>query len=160
VELERPALLHPGQQLVNVLRDIPADLRKGRCYLPLEALASAGLTPQDLMDPRNEPRFRPLYEKYLAMAQDHLAAGWEYTNMLPARCLRLRLACAWPILIGVRTLAKLRVENVLDGTRRIKISRAELKSVVFRSTLALFWPPAWRQLFTKNSRAIMSQNRA
>jgi farnesyl-diphosphate farnesyltransferase len=139
-----------GLQLVNVLRDIPADLRKGRCYIPTETLASANLTPQDLLKPENEPRFRPLYNKYLATAHDHLTAGWEYTNTLPARCIRVRLACAWPILIGIKTLAKLRDENVLDGSRRIKISRAELKSILFRSTLSLLWPPAWKRQFYKH----------
>src|ERR1039457_4071039 len=34
-----------GLQLVNVLRDLPLDLRKGRCYLPTEKLDAAGLRP-------------------------------------------------------------------------------------------------------------------
>ncbi len=35
-----------GLQLVNILRDLPADLRKGRCYLPAEKLEPAGLMPR------------------------------------------------------------------------------------------------------------------
>src|SRR5207249_8227176 len=31
-----------GLQLVNILRDLPADLRAGRCYLPADELAAAG----------------------------------------------------------------------------------------------------------------------
>jgi farnesyl-diphosphate farnesyltransferase len=38
-----------GLQLVNVLRDLPADLRHGRCYLPGATLRSASLKPQDLL---------------------------------------------------------------------------------------------------------------
>ena len=35
-----------GLQLVNILRDLPADLKKGRCYLPTEKLDAAGLIPE------------------------------------------------------------------------------------------------------------------
>ena len=93
-----------GLQLVNILRDLAADLRQGRCYLPAERLAELGLKPADLLQPANEPRLRPLYDGYLDRAEAHLLAGWAYTNALPCRCVRVRLACAWPILIGCETL--------------------------------------------------------
>ena len=86
-----------GLQLVNILRDIPSDLRQGRCYLPRERLTAAGLQPSDLLKPENEPRFRPLYASYLDLAAAHLLAGWDYTNRLPHSSVRVRLACAWPI---------------------------------------------------------------
>src|SRR5215471_5326575 len=37
-----------GLQLVNILRDLAADLRLGRCYLPQPELSRASLTPRDL----------------------------------------------------------------------------------------------------------------
>ena len=40
-----------GLQLTNVLRDVPRDLRSGRCYLPRADLARLGLEPGDLLDP-------------------------------------------------------------------------------------------------------------
>src|SRR5687767_10179922 len=112
-----------GLQLVNVLRDLPADLRNGRCYVPSGELEKLGLAPADLLDPKNEPRLRPLYNELLAQTEAHLRAGWNYTQALPRGCVRVRLACAWPILIGVRTLGRLRTHNILDGSRRIKITR-------------------------------------
>src|SRR5262249_37401680 len=39
-----------GLQLVNILRDLPSDLRKGRCYLPEEALSKVQLAPPDLLE--------------------------------------------------------------------------------------------------------------
>ena len=137
-----------GLQLVNILRDLPADLRSGRCYLPADKLAEAGLTPADLLTPANEGKFRPLYLHYLALAESHLAAGWQYTNMIPRSQMRVRLACAWPILIGGETLQRLRVANVLDPARRIKISRAGVRSIIMRSVLCYPWPSAWRRLFS------------
>jgi farnesyl-diphosphate farnesyltransferase len=151
--VDDPALLRDGirfgkgLQLVNILRDIPADLRKGRCYIPRQSLLASGLTPQDLRSAASEPRFRALYQTWLDRAEDHLQAGWNYTNALPGVQPRLRLACAWPILIGARTLRRLRGENVLDATRRVKISRPEVRALVLRSLLLLSWPAAWKAQF-------------
>jgi farnesyl-diphosphate farnesyltransferase len=136
-----------GLQLVNILRDIPQDLRKGRCYLPRQTLAAAGLNPGDLLAPANYERFRPVYEKWLDAAQAHLAMGWDYIASLPAGQVRLRLACAWPVLIGARTLRLLRHENVLDQSRRLKVRRREIYALMVRSVLLLPCPSAWRGQF-------------
>ncbi len=136
-----------GLQLVNILRDVPTDLRSGRCYLPTETLTAHQLSPSALLAPANEADFRPLYNRYLDKAYGHLEAGWAYTNALPRRCRRVRLACAWPILIGAKTLQRLRVENVLDPQHRIKISRPEVRRIILRSLLLLPWPNAWKKLF-------------
>ncbi|MBI4323849.1 MAG: squalene/phytoene synthase family protein, partial [Chloroflexi bacterium] len=136
-----------GLQLINILRDVPADVRRGRCYVPEELLTRHGLTPSDLLSAANEARFRPAYDVLLQRAEDHLEAGWLYTNMLPRRCARVRLACAWAILIGVKTLQKLRTSQVLAARQPIKISRAEVRRLVWRSVL--FYPitPLWKNLF-------------
>jgi farnesyl-diphosphate farnesyltransferase len=135
-----------GLQLVNILRDLPADLRQGRCYLPSEELAKVGLLPKDLLNPANEPKMRPIYYRHLAVAREHLAAGWVYTNSLPFRCVRLRLACSWPILIGVATIGKLQSGNVLDPSERIKINRAEVKKLMLKSVIYCPFPRLWKKL--------------
>jgi farnesyl-diphosphate farnesyltransferase len=140
-----------GLQLVNILRDIPADLQNGRCYIPQTQLETIGLCPHDLKDPLNEPRFRPLYQDWLDRAETHLAAGWDYTNSLPFGCLRLRLACALPILIGIRTLAQLKTEPVLDPSRRVKVRRSDVRSILFSTILALPFPSRFRRLYQKMS---------
>jgi farnesyl-diphosphate farnesyltransferase len=136
-----------GLQLVNILRDIPNDLRRNRCYIPGEKLLSHGLNPEDLLQPSTMARFRPLYHEYLQLAVDHLSAGWQYTVSLPFRCLRIRLACAWPVLIGIQTLAELRNRNVLDNNSRIKIDRPQIRSLVLRSILLYPLPACWNRLF-------------
>lgn len=136
-----------GLQLVNILRDLAPDLRKGRCYLPAQPLYDVtALRPTDLLDPANEERLRPVYNRYLDLAESHLAAGWTYTNALPWRCVRVRLACAWPILIGVRTIGRLRTRNPLDPEHPIKIQRAEVRSLLLRSVLLYPLPKAWGKL--------------
>jgi farnesyl-diphosphate farnesyltransferase len=139
-----------GLQLVNVLRDLPTDLRNGRCYLPAEQLTSCGLTPDDLLKPENERRLRPVYDRWLERAESHLSAGWDYTNALPRGSVRVRLACAWPIQIGVETTKLLRSGPILDPGKRVKVARAEVKKLMLRSVL-LYPFPAWRKLVRTNS---------
>jgi farnesyl-diphosphate farnesyltransferase len=136
-----------GLQLVNILRDLPRDLRQGRCYLPQPQLSKHGLKPSDLLDAGAIGRFRPLYEEYLERAEEHLRAGWRYILMLPFGCLRIRLACAWPVLIGARTIQKLRRGNILDRRDRIRIRRAEVWALVLRSAVLYPYRPAWNRLF-------------
>jgi len=91
-------------QMTNVLRDVAQDLRIGRCYLPRHALAAHGLAPADLLDPASMPRLRPVLDDLVASARDGFREAWEYTRAIPRSEVRLRLACAWPMLIGLRTL--------------------------------------------------------
>ena len=145
--LETSTRFGKGLQLVNILRDIPRDLRKGRCYLPRSALAAAGLKAADLLSMTNQQALRSTYDGYLARAEAHLRAGWDYTNALPAGQLRLRLACAWPLLIGVKTLAKLRGADFLDPEKTVKITRKEVRTVMARTVLLYPCQPAWRAQF-------------
>ena len=140
-----------GLQLVNVLRDLPADLRNGRCYLPQNELRKLQLEPRDLLNATNESHLRPLYNELLAKTDGHLRAGWNYTLTVPRSCLRVRVACAVPILIGVRTLARLRAQNVLDGAQRIKITRREVKQIFIRSILTYPSTKSWNQLYQRTA---------
>lgn len=136
-----------GLQLINILRDLPRDLRRGRCYFPKDKLEEVGLKPEDLLDPANEDRFRMIYDAYLDFAEARLAAGWEYTNALPRQFTRLRLACAWPILIGRKTLDLLRLNPVLDPDIEIKISRSEVYQIVLLSIFSHPFASAWARLY-------------
>lgn len=147
--LERGIRFGKGLQLINILRDLPRDLRQGRCYIPRQSLIRYGLEAANLLKPENEPTFRPLYSGYLALAEDHLTAGWRYTLTLPWQCVRVRLACAWPILIGSRTLKRLHDEPVLDPKYRVKVSRTEVWTDVLASVV-LYPTPWWAKLARLN----------
>jgi farnesyl-diphosphate farnesyltransferase len=111
-------------QLTNVLRDIPGDLRDGRCYIPEDELKAAGLTPADLLDPANEPRARAVLVPWMQVALGHFQAAEEYLLAVPRRSVRLRLACLWPLLMGLATLARLANSGRwLDPDSTVKVSR-------------------------------------
>jgi farnesyl-diphosphate farnesyltransferase len=115
-----------GLQLVNILRDLPKDLRIGRCYLP-------GGDAQALLEPSNFTTVERAYRHWLDTAAEHLDAGWRYTLAIPANQKRLRLACVWPIWIGLKTITRLRSANPLDPTQRVKVSRGEVYWIVVES---------------------------
>jgi farnesyl-diphosphate farnesyltransferase len=158
--LEHGVRFGKGLQLVNILRDLPGDLRRGRCYLPLEALHAQGLQPADLLEPGQAGRLRPLHVRELDLARDHLAAGWAYTQALPRGQFRVRLACAWPVLIGVRTLALLREANPLAASPRVKVSRQEVRQIMAGTLLRCPWPGAWNGLYRHWSQPVPRRSSA
>ena len=117
-------------QMINILRDIPADLSLGRCYIPSSKLADHELTPNDLLETSSMDLFRPLYDEYLDLTDDYLTSAVQYIEMLPHWKFRLRAACMFPVVIGKRTVSKLREGNVLDPSNRIKVDRTEIKGVI------------------------------
>jgi farnesyl-diphosphate farnesyltransferase len=145
-----------GLQLVNILRDLPVDLKNGRCYLPLQRLEQAKLLPETMLSPANTQKFLPLFHEYLDKAESHLRAGWTYTNTIPFSQFRVRLACAWPVLIGLRTIEKLRAADVFDLQQRVKVSRGEVRGIIFRSLVACSLPFAWRKLCPPVAKAVAS----
>jgi farnesyl-diphosphate farnesyltransferase len=145
-----------GLQLVNILRDLPADLKNGRCYLPTQRLDEAKLLPETLFSPANEYKFLSFFHEYLDEAETHLRAGWRYTNTLPFSQFRVRLACAWPILLGMKTIEKLRAADVIELQQRVKVSRGELRGIILRSLLACPFPKIWRNLFAPAAKAVAS----
>jgi farnesyl-diphosphate farnesyltransferase len=125
-------------QLTNVLRDAPSDLRQGRCYLPARELAALGLRPADLLDAGTTPRARPLLRELRGVALDHYEDAWRYTLAIPRAEWRMRLACVWPLEIGLRTLARLAAHPDPLTAAPLKISRGEVRGVLARSLLSVW----------------------
>jgi farnesyl-diphosphate farnesyltransferase len=126
-------------QMTNVLRDLAHDLRAGRCYLPRRDLLTHGLRPEELLDPRALARVRPLLRTLLQPTLAHYAEAWDYLSALPVPEVRLRLACAWPLYIGLATIDLVqRAPNLLDPQATVKISRSDVRRILARS-VALAW---------------------
>jgi phytoene synthase len=60
-------------QRTNVLRDVAADARAGRCYVPLEELERNGMGPADLLSASAPPRYRRLVAPLLVRARSAFA---------------------------------------------------------------------------------------
>jgi farnesyl-diphosphate farnesyltransferase len=125
-----------GLQLTNIVKDLPRDLRRGRCYVPLDLLKEAGLVPADLLQKENVTRFRPVLSRVLKIAVDHLDQGWAYTMSIPRWETRLRLSCMWPILLAGETLKRVAASpDILDPAVNIKVPRSRVYQVMALTTL-------------------------
>jgi farnesyl-diphosphate farnesyltransferase len=121
-------------QMTNVLRDCARDLRIGRCYLPESMLARHGLTPQDLLRPESSARARPVLFELLRTSLALFRDAVDYTLAIPSGAIRLRLACLWPIMIGLDTLVLLaRNDAWLDPDKISKVRRNDVYRIIAAS---------------------------
>ncbi len=123
-------------QMTNILRDLPRDLRIGRCYLPTEWLQQHGLKLEMLLDKRNAVLVAPLYAQAIEVALKNYQAAEAYVLAIPASCTRLRLAALWPLMIGLATLKLLaESDDFLNFRNVIKVRRSQVYKIIWQS----FW---------------------
>ena len=142
-ELERLGVnFGKGLQLVNILRDAPADLRDGRCYLPEDELRDAGIAPHRL--PSDPAAARPVFARWTAQARAYLADGARYLEAL--RPARLRVGCFLPWYLGVKTLALMEKNPPLTSGEKVKVPRSTVRSALALSAPVAFSNSALRSL--------------
>ena len=147
-----------GLQLTNILRDIDGDLARGRCYLPLERLEACGFGIQDLENEAGRDRLRPVVHELIRETLAHYRAGWKYTLAIPRRQVRLRLACAWPLLIGLRTLALLaELENPCAAGVVSRISRLEVYWILGRTGAMYLFNSFLERYYSKLERRVLER---
>ena len=140
-------------QMTNIIRDVPKDLRAGRCYIPREMLESVGLTAEALLSPATREKAKPLLEALVRRALAFYISAEEYIWATPRRSARLRLAMIWPVLIGLATLdLLLRSPNWLDPDMRIRVSRLWVYGMMVRS-VPCAWSNALLTSWTRRLRA-------
>ena len=107
-------------QLVNILRDLQSDARRGRVYLPAEDLDRFGVTPEDFRTGRYTDSFIELMQfecdrarRYFDLARQMLPAG-ERRSMVAAE---IMAAIYWRLLRAIRG----RNYNVFGA--RLRLSR-------------------------------------
>ena len=117
-----------GLQLINILRDLPADRRGGRCYLPEDELRAAGSSP--------EAPARAVFDRWHTRAFEQLENGRRYIRAL--RPARLRVACFLPWSLGVATLRLMQKHCPLETDSKVKVSRAVVRKALLLAPLAAF----------------------
>jgi len=120
-----------GLQLVNILRDYPQDVRLGRSYLPLTGALSGDLKVAE-----------PLFQEWRTTAQRYLESGANYVRSI--RPIKVRFACALPVLIGIDTLDKMKTVPPLG--QKVKVSRGRVYWLMFLALVIAAIPGADRLL--------------
>jgi phytoene synthase len=62
-------------QLTNFLRDVAEDQRRGRVYLPADALRAEGIETLDAADPRQQAQLARVVRRLAAVAAEHYASA-------------------------------------------------------------------------------------
>jgi farnesyl-diphosphate farnesyltransferase len=131
-----------GLQLINILRDLGEDLRDGRCYLP-------GFTAEEVQ--RDNRLLQPAWQHQLSLCRAHLDSGLSYIKNVTDS--KLRYATALPLLIGVKTLARMEKtswETMLQG---VKVSRLDIAVILAEAAIACRSAESVERLYHKLNRA-------
>jgi len=143
---KRGVALGKALQLTNVVRDLAADLRIGRCYIPTSLLTKYGLSagrlfaltaepPQSLAEAR---ALRRLTYDLLRLGIDRCDEAWPYVLAVPTHQVRLRLACAWPLLLALDTLTMLGEVGspLLTPGQPVKVTRESVYALVLTTSVS------------------------
>jgi len=117
-------------QIINILKDMAADLKAGRCYLPQSDLSAVNLNPQDLRNPANMEQLRGTVYKWVAWGLDQLDTSEEFVASIPKTELAMRAAVIWPVYWAMDTLEKIAGANLLDSADRPRIKRGRIYSTI------------------------------
>jgi 15-cis-phytoene synthase len=125
-------------QLVNILRDVQSDARRGRIYLPAEDLKRFGVAPAAIMAERYDDAFARLMQfesararEYFAKARRNLAHG-DRRSMVAGE---IMAAIYWRILARIEA----RRHNVFG--ERVRLSRPRK----FWTALSVFLGAEWHK---------------
>lgn len=121
-----------GLQLVNILRDVGKDLAMGRCYFPLEDLHKHGLTLEQVK--RDPATLLPVMAPWRTICREHLTCGVDYLKGLKSG--RVAYATALPLLLGIRTLARVGKADWAELAKGVKVSRSEVAKIMFDAGVA------------------------
>ena len=128
-------------QTVNVIRGLRKDYERGWVFVPKKFLAQFNLTPQELFQPEYRAEAIQVLDMLADKAERHLRAALMCVKTLPPWQHRIRLACIFPLMFAIRTLAISR-RNAQVFENEAKISRDEVKQIVIDSKL-WGWSNSW-----------------
>ena len=128
-------------QTVNVIRGLRRDYERGWVFVPKKFLAQVNLTAHELFQPENRAQAIQVLDMLADKAERHLRAALTCVKTLPPWQHRIRLACIFPLMFAIRTLAiSRRNDQVFEN--EAKISRAEVRQIVTDSML-WGWSNLW-----------------
>jgi farnesyl-diphosphate farnesyltransferase len=100
--------------------------------------------------PRNVSLFRPIWDRWQALAQQRLEHGMEYVDAVNPRA--VRAASALPALLGARTLSLLRESGPFPASgRKVKVPRGEVRSTMARLAITLASRSSLQSMFGRHA---------
>ena len=120
-----------GLQMVNILKDITDDFARNRCYVPRQLCRAEGFAPEQLLADEHRQQAQRALLPIFKRAGEHLGSAFEYTLLIPAGQVQLRLFCLLPLWMAIETLI-VAVSNdaLLIADRPVKITRDSVSEIV------------------------------
>jgi farnesyl-diphosphate farnesyltransferase len=126
-----------GLQLVNILKDITDDMKRGWCFVPRSLCRARGLRNRELLDPRRRIDAHRAVAPLFELARSNLDRGLNYALAVPAEYPEIRLFCLLPLWLAVKTVGLAYGNDALFAADQgVKITRGEVENVVARCTAA------------------------
>ncbi|HEX2734064.1 MAG TPA: squalene/phytoene synthase family protein [Polyangiaceae bacterium] len=120
-----------GLQLVNILRDLSADLQRGVCFVPRSSFERAQLAPAELCNPQYRRQARAMLDELFTKARAHLLAAFEYALAIPASSVQIRNFCLVPLWLAVATLQQCASDQrLLQSGETVKLSRQRVMELI------------------------------
>jgi len=128
-----------GLQMVNIIRDMAVDLKRGQSYIPDEILRKYELTRQSIFDVQNSKNAELLFDELIQTTVNHLDKALAYVVNIPKDEARIRIFCLLPLFWAMQTL-RLIQENSLNllYLDKIKVSRGVIRKEFYKTLLLAF----------------------
>jgi farnesyl-diphosphate farnesyltransferase len=128
-----------GLQMVNIIRDMTTDLRRGQSYIPEELLSKYNLDRKTIFKKENAERAQQLFNELIHNAIKHLDNAIDYILLIPKEERGIRMFCMLPVFWAMRTLQKIQ-ENTLAllGHDKIKVSRKMIKKEYYLALINIY----------------------
>jgi len=128
-----------GLQMVNIIRDMTTDLRRGQSYIPEELLQKYQLNRKTIFEKQNADKAQQLFNELIQNAVKHLDKAIDYILLLPKEERGIRMFCMLPVFWAMRTLQKIH-ENTLAllGHEKVKVSRKMIKIEYYLASVNIY----------------------
>jgi farnesyl-diphosphate farnesyltransferase len=128
-----------GLQLVNIIRDMTADLKRGQSYIPDEILQKYELNRASVYEAKNYAQAEKLFNELISLAVKHLDKALAYIIRIPKEEARIRLFCLLPLCWAMQTLKIIQINTLhLLQSNKVKISRRIIHVEFLKSLILIF----------------------
>ncbi|MBC5798553.1 MAG: squalene/phytoene synthase family protein [Candidatus Eremiobacteraeota bacterium] len=141
-------------QTINILKDIAWDIEhENAAYVPEDLLRARGSSHQTILHGDWRVQNREALAVLTQLAREDMRKSLDYFNAIPRMALQIRLFCLLPILFAVATLREIeRSTAMLQSGGNVKISRAEVRSLILAGSVSTISNKTTRWLVSKTSR--------
>ena len=126
-----------GLQMVNILKDIWEDQRRGACWLPRDVFREAGFELRSLSAGQAAPGFVEGLTELVGIARRHLADALRFVLIIPRHETGIRRFCLWPLGMAVLTLRRIHATPGFRSGQDVKISRRSVRAVTTVTSLTV-----------------------